>query len=429
MVAVGTLRALYGAEEGDLSLVTAVGATVGSPTVQGSIASPAGRSGAFHYRCNAASTIEEISLPLAWGSGGAAIDNTGGITDEHFLIGAAIKPSDVTATTSELILQIEDENDAVIVAVSFNDDDIRLLNDLGGSLDLATAALSANTWVYVEVAFQHDNSSPWEWWIDGVSQGTGTSSFQADGANDPYRVTLRGRTTGEGTTDFDDIYVVSHSSTLQGNNLGPSEVFAYQVGINSGTADSGLTTNDDTIDISSNPPSSNLWSRSGRTPLDSTAWSGYGANPSDGARIFDEDSDVDGHDSGPVDNDGDGSHAGYDVTGTIQGAMWVGVYQRGTGGSSTHILWYGEGGTPLFNISMDTIANSTDTWRAVVSEHATPVPTSSESFAMGAGTTGAQDIEIREQWAFLLHTPAPPAVGGIRSMRQLVGHGQGSRAA
>jgi len=395
---------MYGAEEGDLSLVTAVGATVGSPSVVGSIASPAGLSGAFHYRCSAAATQQEITLPLAWGSGGSAIDNTEGLSDAHILIGVRVRLAQTVPEGSGLagaILLVIDESDATIAEVRVNAvGDLQLFGVPATAVHTETAPLTNATEHSIEFAFEHADSGAWEFWLDGVSLSSGaTGDFSGTSTDDPYRLTLRGQDsdwTASGNTDFDDIYVVSHSSTLQGNNLGPSEVFAYQGQAATATSDN---TSGSALNISDGTTE---WQVTGQTPLTSSNWAGHDAAGPRCGTLFDTNAvSNNGHDGGP-------SSGPYTVDGTIQGVFLLGVYQRGTGGGTTHYM-SARPGTGLIHraITMDAIANSSDSWRGIATEDTGNfVPTADEDFLMGFEIAGAKNLEIRDQWALLLHTPA-----------------------
>ncbi len=394
MVDVGVLRHIDGFETGGTNLAQAI---QGAPSILGSIASPVGRSGAFALRCNPAGTQEQYRTWGGWGSGGTASNNPS--ADGHYLNGVAVRFSDLAPGTEYAFVTIVNASD--LVAATFileADGDMRLDNQPGSGILTEGTPFTADTFHYLEHAVQLTATGAWEVWLDGVSLGSGTSDFN-DTSSVFDGIQLGGAGSGDGNVDFDDIYAVSHTATLQGNNLGPSEVFAYQSfgnGVNA-NADSGLTTNDSAMDVGSRG-SAQFWTDAQITPLN-TDFGGWNAS-ADGARISDETAGgTSTHDAGPT-------SGLYTVDGIIQGAMWLQVLQRGTGGGSTHVQWYGEGSqSPISSYTMDSISNNSNTFRAVVSDDAGPVPTSSQSFAMGAGTTGAQDIEIYGQWAFILHTP------------------------
>ena len=394
MVAVGKLSVFEGFEIGGLELADF---TEGSPSILGSIASPAGRSGAFALRMNPAATQEVYRGWAGFGSGGTGSISHGG-ADFH-LYGWAVRFSNLAPGTEYAFAEIRRHFTAPNNGVHFyleTNGDIRL-EDLGlTTIHTETAPFSVDTWHYMEMSARNNNSSNFEIWIDGVSVKTGSAANMGNSSGNSAGFQMMGAGSGDGNVDFDDTYLVEHTSALEGNNLGPSEVFAYQVpgGFFSAT---GLTTNDSAPNIGS---PDNSWAHADQTPLDSTEWLGFGLNPSDGALRFIQPSTGDGFGLGPFSGI-------YDVDDTIQGTMWLGVYQRGSGGGAgNHDMWYGQGAqSPINSFNMDVIANNSDTFRAIVSEDAGPVPLANESFAMGAGTRAAQDIEIREMWAFLLHTP------------------------
>ncbi len=389
----GTLAYADGFEIGGLELAQG---TIGSPSILGSIASPAGRSGAFALRLNPASTQEQYRT---WG--GASSGGTLGILGgSHALYGFAVRFSDLAPGT-EYVFAAPVLANAVETAFCFIDasGNFRFEDATGATVFTEITPFTVDTWNYTEIALQiNNNVGAYEVWLDGVSLSSGTSDFWESSSN-LEGIIFGGAGTGDGNVDIDDFYAVSHTATLQGNNLGPSEVFAYQVGPASATADSPHTFDNDTLDT-------NNWDAAAATPLASATFAAYTGSATNGARIFDEANNVTGHGRGPV-------SGAYTVTGTIQGAMWLGVYQRGTGGGTFHHQYHSNSGeTTEHHLTMDTIANSADTFRAFVFEIVGRVPTVSESFVMGFGTTGAQNIECLEMWAFILHTPVvqPPDV-------------------
>ncbi len=386
MVDVGVLRHIDGFETGGTNLAQAI---QGAPSILGSIASPAGRSGAFALRCNPAATQEQYDTWGGWGSGGTPGDGAG----NHYLVGAGVRFSDLAPGTEYAFMTMIDGAASITARLFIEADGDLRFEDIDSVLLTEAAPFTVDAFHYPEVAFGHINATntPWEVWLDGVSLGTGNDDF-FDVTGSLNTVRLGGAGAGDGNVDFDDIYIVGHSSTLQGNNLGPSEVFAYQGQAADATADFG------TANLNITSGGSPLWSDAAQTPLTSSTWSGYDGSDT-GGTYFDTDAISNaGHGKGPT-------GGAYTLDGIIQGAMWFGIYQRGTGGGTDHILLYGNDAETVLFITMDSIANNSDTFRAVVSESANAVPLSSETLAMGGQTTGAQDLEFREQWAFILHTP------------------------
>jgi hypothetical protein len=406
MPATGTIRFLDGAETGGLVLATS---TVGSPTVVGSIASPAGASGAFHYRVNSAVASSQFRLPLGYGSGGEAI--TVGLTDNFFLIGFAFRVDDKTPDAHVTMCTVFEDGSAGICAgvQHRTNGDLVFFDSALVGVDTATDPLTLNQWHYIEIAFQHSATGAWEWWIDGVSQGTGTSDFLNGATDNPLEVRFAHNAAGAGSNgiwDWDDIYVVSHSSALSSLYTGASapEVLPYQGRAQNSTSDWTHTNWAAALDDSDD--ANDLWDDSGETPLVSATWSGYSASGIGGLTDFDTAGDNGGHDGGP-------SGGAYTVDGTVQGAMWAGIYRRGNGGGTDHLMGYGNSGmtksSAPSNFTMAELSSSADGLRVVASDTAGDMPTSSQTFSMGGRTTGARDIQIREQWAFLLHSPAAAA--------------------
>ncbi len=386
----------------------------GSPTILGAVGSPVSRSGEFSLRLNPAGTQEQYETFAAFGSGGIL----GNGSSNHYLFHVGVKFSDLAPGTEYAFASIIQNGNVVATLVLEGDGDLRIDDEQSSGILTVSTPFTVNEYSVIEMAFQLTTTGAWELWVDGDSKGSGTDDFFAVSAN-LDGILFGGAGSGDGNAEFDDFILVGHSSTLQGNNIKPSQVFPYQWGEQTSggasSADANLTTNDDALTIAG-PSFPFFWPLSAQVPFTTSDFCGWSGNPEDGARRFDKDrhgAEGSGHTGGPA--EGSLSNwAGYDVTGTIHAAMWLLIAQRGTGGGAdNHFMWYGEGSQdPINSFNMSTIANSTDTFRAVISDLTGPVPTSDQVFAMGAGAAAAQDIEMREAVAFIIHTPfvQPPDV-------------------
>jgi hypothetical protein len=129
---------------------------------------------------------------------------------------------------------------------------------------------------------------------------------------------------------------------------------------------------------------------------DTAALAEFTGNPDLGGMNFDA-----GSRAGPS---GD---ARIDGTSNIKAwrAIWRG--QRGNGGGGTHSLYVGDdGGT--WTAGFDSMAMTlgvTDGNHYFCTDVSTNMPTSTDNFAMGFGTTANRDIKCREMAAFVLHAP------------------------
>ncbi len=353
-------------------------------------------------------------------SGGAAIacDSTqsfdlpwvaDGITDggASYIFGFAIRFPTFPSGDPSIIEITDDSAGGRICTVVFinTTSKLRLFDAVDGTLGSDSSVLTVDTWHYVEVyADLNSASGAWEWFLDGVSQGSNTGADFTDGnafgSATSFLRCLHGAVSG--TVWFDDVYILS-GATAASDRLGGitinemPEVFMYQNDRNEGdgTADlsaisgGGLTLN------------SGEWTDAANTPGNDTSSADFTGTPLDGVAYTDG-----------------GSRAGPSGDSNIDGdsniKAWKGIWraERGGGGATTHTIYMGNDADTEGNFDSDTITllNNEEADFEFLGE--TDPPLSTENFAQGFGVSGNQDFRCREMWATLLHVPSA-AGGGI----------------
>jgi hypothetical protein len=345
-----------------------------------------------------AGTTVNYSVPILYGTNGVAgsYSTAGG----YCLVGFAFRRTG-NSVSSRSICRGYDSAGAIKFALSLNSfsPDIVMQDSALSAVTNGTLAdaLLLNTWYYIEISVQSSNTGAWEVWINGTSvmSGSGEDFLQA---NDDW-TSIRFHSIENGTVIIDDVYIdmAQTPQTPYSNGAGGNlvEVFPYQGAKAAQTADANLTTNNNTT-------TSNNWANAAQAPISETN-SPFYTDTADGAVAFDETASG-GHGPGP-------SGGAYTIDGTIKGAKFWQWCNRGSGGGSTHRMWYGNAIDIPIKRSADMGLGTGTAARAFVSTAGDTVPTASEVFAMGMETTGARDFNLHEQFAFLLHSPpgAPPS--------------------
>ena len=346
---------------------------------------------------------EEFDLP--WEANGATDAGAG------YVFGVAIR-FPTFPSGSPLIARVLDDSAGVILDLVFvnTSSKLRLRDAVNGILGSDSSILTVDTWHYVEVfADLNSASGAWEWFLDGVSQGSGTGADFTDGNafGSSSSVLRLEHNLVTGTIWFDDVYILSGAASAK-ERLSPLvQVFGYQ---------SGHTTNQDVGAALAN----GTWKEAGDTPgvveADGTAVEVAGASSTVADTDMDDRTSFDpttavprGHgpgpgllgntyhfdtsDAGPTDNDAawtddanmfDGSittfarttSSGTETTNELRGEgtnapasggtitnVWTRVYAKHTGSSQTartNIFTDGEGEL-LFSIGVS--LESTAKWR------------------------------------------------------------------
>lgn len=366
--------------------------TSGSPTFQTS--SPV-ITGASTLELVGSASTACIEYSTKFDSGGAAT-----AVGDYNTIGFHYRATDVTPSSDTRIFQLRHTSDSNSDFSLFleTDGDLAVKNATEASTVLTiTAPFSVDTNYYIEIKSFLNNSGNGEILIDGSSQGTYSSVDLLDSATSDRDLRFCGPGSGDGTYYFDNVYVLEDDadSTLPtplANNSDGLEVFAYQNGEADQTPDTGYTSNDTTTDARN-------WDTGSDIPWVTTWGPTYTSSTADGGVVF-NDTATNGHGPGPT-------SGAYTIDGTIVGGKWSWLLDRGNGGATTHTGWYGSNNdTPL--TSFNFTDPDGDVLRAVVSEGAL-VPTSSETFAMGGGVSGAKDLFIEQMMAEILHLPPEAA--------------------
>jgi len=224
-----------GAESHNLSWLVS---TTGSPT-------NVSTNPATDARAYSLASTESITIP-AETNGLLANRNT--LSNTRMLVGFKVRFSDKVPSSSTALLRILDSGGITIAIVTLlTNSNITLRDEASTLLDTIVDPFTVNQYHRIEVAIQRDVAGTWEWWFDGVSQGSGTADFQNTAVN-VKDIRLEAPT---GTANqHDDIYIISDDTT-QPTPLGDWEVFAFQAG--SGATTTGTLTNGDETDIDELP--------------------------------------------------------------------------------------------------------------------------------------------------------------------------------
>lgn len=380
-----TLRNFGGFETKDKSELTADGSSANSSIVTTPLYAPNGAdAGTSALQLAAVGSAATVSVPTFYTTTGAGATPT----DNFWVMGCATRFTDITPISKPSI--IAPNVNVFTWNLFFNltpSGDLNLENASGTEIASFTGlGLQADTWYYFEVGFQVSNSAVWEVWLDGVSIGSGSGANF--GTSRPVSLQFGfPANVADGTRYVDDYYCLSDASAIP-TPLGPSKVYGYQGGKNSSAADTGSTLDTGT------------WDLAGEAPVNTAAGhlASYTTSSATGYIAFD-DANAGGLGPGP-------SGGAYSLgNGTIEGGKWMGDYTAGSSGTGNQVMRYGKSTSvqDSGNMSLSTSAQ----WRAFVLDSTDAhVPTASEVFAMGFGTSGTKDVTCLEQFAFLLFTPS-----------------------
>ena len=298
--------------------------------------------------------------------------------------------------TNQFRASVLDDAGATVLEVVLDAQEKFVLKDAAGSqLDISPLK-STGQWYFIEVYAQINNgSADWEWFIDDVSEGSGSAADLTDGN------AFGSASSGINFDDLapvnsyvDNCYILS-GATAATDRYGDFAVKTYQNTAEDAT-DQGEALADGT------------WALVGETPGNEGA-----ANDASyvdtgnlaGSTICDE-----GTRSGPS---GDGD------VGDIKAAKWIGNFKRSSGGGRTHEFWVGNDADWITTPTTKTVVALTlDTVYAITEKlleaSDLSVPTTSDFFQHGfsKSATGGQDIICGDIWAMLGYVPG----GGATTM-------------
>ncbi len=346
-------------------------------SVDGTLTFPAGRSGTFSILLDASGDSFTV-LPTS-----TSVADAGG----NYIIGFAFK---MAATTSSLGLfnVIDSAGASIMDVVVLATSSLLTLNDATDSvLDTSVAAYDDGEWHYIEIyADLNSASGDWEWFIDGVSEGSGAGADLTDGNSWPSAGDSSLLFLGNANVNmhYDDIYILS-GATASTNRLGDAtlasmpEIFGYSHSVTGATPTVGDDLNaggwEDTIVAAGNGE----YTAAGLT-------------------------------EGAVDFDGPNGDANVDGDSNIKAIKyWFNVDRDGGGGSTHHVLLGNSsqaiGALPSFVDGVDwPEITQTPADYFIVSEAS--LPTASQDITAGFGiTSGGQDIHLYNSMVFLLHVP------------------------
>ncbi len=298
--------------------------------------------------------------------------------------------------SSGSIVIIADSSGDIITLEQRSNGDLRLTRIGGVNVDMTTP-FTAGQWHYLELFWEHSDTGDWEIFVDGVSIGSESAVDLSNGGT--LNLCSLSGAGGVSTQYFDDVYWLS-GATAATDRLGGSseasgpEVFPYQ-----NTAEDA-TDQGDTLD-------NGTWALVGELPVNEGASNDasydVGSAQKDGHTITDE-----GSRAGPS---GD---ANIDGDSNIKGGKWVFRLARTSGSGVDHVMITGHNG----NITERAVTLGSMATFIHLSEGA-DVPTSSESFALGFGSSstgdgvGGRDPIAGELFGMLLHVPS--AAGATRT--------------
>ena len=343
------------------------------------------RSGSSALSLNAATDIYD----LPWVADGVTDAGT------SYVFGFAFRKS---GNDNANLLTIQDDSNAQIITVFLNSDGTVDLQDAAfGVLD-STAALNNDQWYYIEVYAELNSASgAWEWFLDGVSQGSDTGADLTDGnAFGTATSRMRFAASSSITVLFDDVYILSGASSAS-DRLGGStisempEVFMYQ------------------NDIATSEVSPDIAAITGASDLNTAGWGDAAETPGDDNNLCAY-TDTTAR-SGCAYADG-GSRAGPSGDSNIDGdaniVAWKGIWRgdRAGGGASTWTIYMGNDADSIggFDNRTVTLLNGNIQNFELLGEIDPPLST--ENFAQGIGKNGGgRDWRLYEMWATLLHVP------------------------
>lgn len=324
------------------------------------------------------------------------------VAGNDFILGFGIQFASVTPSAAAQFLSIANwsENNPVLRLRLETDNKIGLYDEGDSKVGTSTLAVSAGTWYFFELVFQHSTSGNADLYVNdvswiGVSAQDFSGGYVFDESNGNYR--FRGPT-GEGITIYlDDIYMLDGASGVSDRLTSGARVLGPYQNTAEDDLDQGTQLDQGT------------WALTGDTPgVDDGTPAGYTGGASDGHTICDE-----GSRPGPA---GDGAD-------DIQGAKFLHRMSRGNGGGTVHQMRYGHNGdTTTATVSL---SGSPANFFALLEASAAQCPTSSEYCAQG-GTKdgGGRELYILDMWGFVLDVEAaapdvfPPVPGRVHRDRR-----------
>ena len=270
-----------------------------------------------------------------------------------------------------------------------------LLIGITTTLD-TSSVLTNNQWHYVEIYFQHQDSGNWEWFIDGVPEGSGSAAdFDQGGTLDTIRMTGQ---TGANVY-LDDVDVMS-GATASSDRLGPVEVYMKQ-GAQTGTTP-------DTSDLADTVLDEGTWQLASETPLNEQSQSAA-ASYTGGAAAGVVYADGSGDKLGPA---GDDRFLGT----TIKAIKGIWRLARSGGGSTTQVGEIGNDGGAAADLESTPDLDITTGYinYFYITETAATLPSLTEHAAIGMSKDGGgQDLDNAEMWVMLLVVPAAPDITAL----------------
>ena len=177
----------------------------------------------------------ELSVPAAANTSYRLPWVIGTDAGADYIFGIAIDFASLTDDTSGVV-HVRDSAGTVILNMRIGASSKLVIRDRGGNDRItSTNALSTGQYFYIEVYFQHlESSANAELFIDGVSEGTTSAGVFSAGNSLDSSATLSIKSDGSNAYTADDLYILS-GATAASDRLGNCEVFGYQ------TSDTGNT--------------------------------------------------------------------------------------------------------------------------------------------------------------------------------------------
>ena len=201
-----TIRNFVGFETGD---VEELSATAGSPSISNTAADV--RTGTYGLVIASSGDQADIDVSSAQGDGG-------------YVLGFAFSLPTADPTFGSQMVRLLDSASDDILGFNYNaDGSLDLLNEAGTTLVTVTLNWANDEWVYVEVYFQNATTGNYELFVNGTSEGSGSSDFQGTGGADDLTTIRFLSTNSDPTFRFDDVYLMSGASAAS-DRLGVNRV-------------------------------------------------------------------------------------------------------------------------------------------------------------------------------------------------------------
>ena len=370
-----TINNFWGAETGGLEEVAG---TIGSP----SVSAGAAHSGGYGYSLPASTQI--LFQPFE----SVADAGDGYICGFWFRVVSGIADPQIF-----FAYEGGSQSNQIIDVSLASDGDIEV-RDAAVSLVGTTTSqpISADTWYFIEIYFQHAASANWEIFLDGTSVLSGSADDLDSGGT--FDTTAHQAITNTG--HFDDIYFLSGVTDPDNDRLGDAEVFAYRSTLASATPDSGSALD------------SGTWANLQEVPFNETNVGVYSGGAQSGAITTDDA-------GGSAGTGGPNTDANIDGDSNIIAHKGIVRMQRDGGSGTDHFIRLGNSTQAVGSMAQSADLDPTTSYANYAFVTTSGLPSSSQYGRVGIEkSSGGQDFNCSDMLYTLLHVPdAGPATPGI----------------